>query len=43
MIVLGIDPGLAGAVASLDADGQLLHLHDTSVMSIRSRRCPGKG
>jgi hypothetical protein len=28
MIVLSIDPGLVGAVASLDADSQLLHLHD---------------
>jgi hypothetical protein len=38
MIVVGIDPGLAGAVASLDADSQLLHLHDPPVMSIRVGR-----
>jgi crossover junction endodeoxyribonuclease RuvC len=38
MIVIGIDPGLAGAVASLDTQGQLLHLHDTPVMTIRIGR-----
>jgi crossover junction endodeoxyribonuclease RuvC len=38
MIVVGIDPGLAGAVASLGADGQLRHLHDTPVMAIRVGR-----
>jgi len=35
MIVVGIDPGLAGAVAALDIQGQLLHLHDTPTMTIR--------
>ena len=38
MIGVGIDPGLAGAVASLDADGQLLHMHDPLVMAIRVGR-----
>ena len=38
MMVLGIDPGLAGAVTSLDADGQLRHLHDPPVMAIRVGR-----
>ena len=35
MIVVGIDPSLASAVAALDADGQLRHLHDPPVMAIR--------
>ena len=38
MIVVGIDPGLAGAVASLDAGGRLRHLHDTLAMAIRVGR-----
>ena len=38
MMVVGIDPSLAGAVTSLDADGQLRHLHDTPVMAIRVGR-----
>ena len=38
MIVVGIDPGLASTVASLNADGQLLQLHDTPVMAIRAGR-----
>jgi len=38
VIGVGIDPGLAGAVASLDADGQLRHLHDPPVMAIRVGR-----
>ena len=38
MIVVGIDPGLAGAVASLDVDSQLRHLHDPLVMAIRVGR-----
>ena len=38
MIVVGIDPGLASAVAAFDADGQLRHLHDTLAMAIRAGR-----
>jgi hypothetical protein len=38
MIVVGIDPGLTGAVASLDAGGRLRHLHDTLAMAIRVGR-----
>jgi crossover junction endodeoxyribonuclease RuvC len=38
MIVIGIDPGLTGAVASLDSQGELLHLHDTPVMTIQIGR-----
>ena len=38
MIVVGIDHGLASAVASLDAGGRLRHLHDTLAMAIRVGR-----
>jgi len=38
MIVVGIDRGLAGAVASLDAGGRLRHLHDTLTMASRVGR-----
>jgi len=38
MSVVGIDPRLAGAVASLDADGRLLHLRDPPVMASRVGR-----
>jgi len=40
MIVVGIDPGLAGAVAALDADGQLRHLHDPPVVAAFGHVCP---
>jgi hypothetical protein len=47
MIVVGIDPSLAGAVASLDADSQLRHRHDPPVMAIRvgrpRKKDPGRG
>jgi len=42
MMVVGIDPSLAGEVAALDADGQLRHLHDPPVMAIRVGHPPKK-
>lgn len=33
MIFIGIDPGLTGAVAALDADGALIAVHDIPTMS----------
>jgi crossover junction endodeoxyribonuclease RuvC len=35
---IGIDPGLSGAVAVLDATGALLALHDTPVLTLRTGR-----
>ena len=35
---LGIDPGLGGAVAVLAADGTLVALHDTPVLTLTTRR-----
>lgn len=37
MIILGIDPGMDGAVAAL-ADGQILRVHDTPVLTVASGR-----
>jgi predicted RNase H-like nuclease (RuvC/YqgF family) len=38
MLTCGIDPGLTGAVAILDADGQLVALHDTPTLTLRVQR-----
>lgn len=38
MIFLGVDPGLSGALAVLDAQGQPLHLVDTPVMQVGTKR-----
>jgi crossover junction endodeoxyribonuclease RuvC len=35
MIVIGIDPGLSGALAAVDADGQLLGCVDTPTAKLR--------
>jgi hypothetical protein len=37
-MILGIDPGLTGAVAVLDAAGALVALHDTPVLTLRTSR-----
>jgi crossover junction endodeoxyribonuclease RuvC len=35
---IGIDPGLSGALAALAADGALVALHDTPVLTLRTSR-----
>lgn len=35
VIYIGIDPGLYGAVAALDADGRVLSLQDTPVLAVK--------
>lgn len=34
MIYVGIDPGLTGAIAAIDANGFLVELHDTPILKI---------
>src|SRR5687768_17347627 len=36
--MLGIDPGLTGAIAVLDATGTLVALHDTPTLTLRVQR-----
>jgi hypothetical protein len=38
MFVIVIDPGLTGALAVLDAEGQLAAVHDTSTLCLRVSR-----
>lgn len=38
MMYIGIDPGLSGAAAVLAADGVLVALHDTPVLTLRTSR-----
>ena len=38
MLSIGIDPGLSGAVAVLAADGGLVALHDTPVLTLSTSR-----
>jgi len=43
-MLIGIDPGLSGAVAVLDTDGVLLALHDVPILTLwleKSRLCEG--
>jgi crossover junction endodeoxyribonuclease RuvC len=37
-MLVGIDPGLSGAVAVLDDDGRLVALHDTPTLTLRVAR-----
>jgi hypothetical protein len=37
-VYIGIDPGVAGAVAVLDATGALVALYDTPVLTLRTSR-----
>jgi len=38
MVLVGIAPGLSGALAVLRTDGWLMALHDTPVLALSTRR-----